>query len=152
MRHFKEAIVIIQYSTQPTISWLYVIVQLLFEISANPTEFEEIQNLCQSLSNELHKRFDYIKEDSIFLIAAYIDPATTGKLDDNECKKAKNDLVLMVILKSYYFKIKNFRLKSELKNPTPQLLKLICNKYQNVPALSENLLIVSKSLKNLLRC
>jgi hypothetical protein len=59
----------------------------------------EIKKLCETLKSELANRFDSVLEDDIFLIAAFIHPATTTSLTDDECDKARDILVNMVNFK-----------------------------------------------------
>lgn len=101
---FKEVIIALQYRDQPTISWIYMFVtSLLGIINDANKEMNEIRTLCNILESELRTRFDNVLKDEIFIVSAFIDPATTGFLNDEECDKARNALVTMVRIYNTHF-------------------------------------------------
>jgi hypothetical protein len=87
----------IEYEKQPTVSWLYGIISVLksFLTNYNCPE-EEVTDLCRILVEKLDSYFNYVFTDPVFLIAAYVDPATNNQLKSSECAEALETLISWV--------------------------------------------------------
>jgi len=94
---FKEAILLLEYEKQPTVSWVFVIIDSLKKfVEQVPKSSVEVRKLCKTLIEELNRRFDDVIDDPLFIVATLIDPATSQKLTPVEEKKAKKHLVNLV--------------------------------------------------------
>jgi len=56
-----------------------------------------IMELCGVLLEQLNSRFSYVDSDPLFLIAAFLDPATCQQLKTEERSKAEENLISMVL-------------------------------------------------------
>jgi len=91
---FKDAIMLLEYRDQPTISWLFGTFKMLLDFVGNfGARNVGVRKLCIRLKEELTTRFAYVLEDERFLVATYIDPATAHHLMDEERDKAQEALV-----------------------------------------------------------
>jgi len=88
---FKDAIMLLEYEKQPTVSWVFVIIDSLKKfVEQVPKLSVEIGKLCETLTKELDGRFDDITDDPLFIVSTLLDPATSQKLTPVEEKTAKN--------------------------------------------------------------
>jgi len=93
LKMFKSAIVRLEYENQPTVSWVFVLVDSLKKILEQiPKPNDEIQKLCETLIKELNARFDDVIDDPLFIVATLIDPATSHMLIPAEERKARKKL------------------------------------------------------------
>jgi uncharacterized protein YcbK (DUF882 family) len=91
---FKTAIMKLEYEKQPTVSWIYGIVDVLRKfLRSISSQLVEIQTLRNVLLEQLEQRFEYAYSDPIFIVSAYIDPATSRQLNPIECAKASKVLI-----------------------------------------------------------
>jgi len=96
----------LEFRNQPTISWLYlIVVNLLAIVEEEDKSVEGIEQLCQILKKEILTRFKDVIEDDMFVVATFIDPATSHLLNDEACDKAKTSLAEMVRSVTYYSNI-----------------------------------------------
>ena len=83
----------LEYATQPTISWIYVVVETLKMSISDPIHVGETRTLCEKLFRQMNECFDRIYDDDLLLLAAYIDPALPYLLNHQEQEKAQLSLV-----------------------------------------------------------
>lgn len=91
---FKEAILLLEYRDQPTISWLFITVNGLLQfLDGVEDDNPNVKKMRDILITQINKRFAYVFDEELFLVASFLDPATTFVLTNEESSKARTILI-----------------------------------------------------------
>lgn len=136
---FKDAIVLLEYRDQPTISWLFVIIKTLLHF-LNGLEIEDsaIKQMCDILKAQIHKRFDNVMDEELFIVATYLDPATIDRLTSDETNKAREILTEWIGKIEYDREVENVTKKPKLSGEANLFSQLMGSRSQIKPNPGKN--------------